>query len=240
MKIIVTFAVASEFTRWRRYSRFTRIDCAGTPVHRARVGDIEIYALMTGIGMRRSQRELQQLLAARADLCIASGLAGGLKKQHRVGAIVVARGIKTEAHTPAIASDSGLVDVAIRCGANPVDFFYTSKAVVNSPSERLRLAKSADAVDMESFHVLDEAHRAGVRAVAVRAISDSAEKTLPMDFDRVVNKHGEVGWLPILIELAKQPMRFAGFVRFGIDSSGAARNLARFLDRYVNALTITA
>ena len=220
MKIVVTFAVASEVASWRRSSRFAR----------------EVHVVMTGIGMRRPQRELRELLATPVHFCIACGLAGALKKQHRVGSIVVARGIKTEAKKTILTSDGGLVDAAVRCGAHPVNFLYTANTVVNSPSERSRLGEIADAVDMETFHVLAEARRAGVPAVAVRAISDSRERSLPIDFNRVVTIRGELSWLPMLAEAAKHPRRFAELVRFGIASSNAARNLGRFLDSYVKFL----
>src|SRR5439155_8307865 len=89
LKIVVTFAVASEFRRWRR-SGFMRVPNAGTRIYRMRTAEAEVWVVMTGIGTRQSHRELRDLLAAPADLCIASGFAGSLST-HPVGSIVVAR-----------------------------------------------------------------------------------------------------------------------------------------------------
>jgi hypothetical protein len=191
------------------------------------------------MGMRASRQALRKALAMPADFCIASGLAGGLKNQHRVGSIVVARGVRTETNNTILTSDGGLVDAAVRCGANPVGFFFTSSGIVNSISDRSRLGNSADAVDMETFHVLAEARRAGVPAVAVRAISDSPDKPLPLDFSAVLNDRGELRWPSLVMQLLKQPLRLAEFTRFGLASSRAVRNLCRFLDQYVRFLATT-
>ena len=95
--------------------------------------------------------QAESILATPVHFCIACGLAGALKNQYPVGSVVVARGIKTEAKNTILTSDGGLVDAAVRCGAYPVNFFYTSNTIVNSPSERSRLGEIADAVDMETF-----------------------------------------------------------------------------------------
>jgi nucleoside phosphorylase len=235
MKIVVTFAVRAEFANWRR-SGFSQIEKAKPQVFRMKTAEAEVYALLTGVGMVSSRDELLETLKIRADFCIASGFAGGLKRQYKPGSIVVARTVHTDTNQTILASDGALVAAAVRCGADPVNLFFTSKTIVNATAERLRLAKIADAVDMESYHVLAEARRAGIPAVAVRAISDSPDEPLPIDFDRVLDGRGEVRWLDLLAQLANQPGQLAKFTRFGIHSLGAARNLARFLNRYVKFL----
>jgi hypothetical protein len=220
MKILVTFAVQSEMGNWHGPRRF--------------VNDIRF--IRTGIGMRRPQDELRHALAGPVDLCIASGLAGGLTYQYPVGSVVVARGIKSEGNKSIVSCDGGLIDAAVRCGAQPVDFFYTASGIANSDADRARVAGIADAVDMESFHVLSEAQRAGVPAVAVRAISDTPDRKLPIDFTRMVTLRGHGAWPRLVVEVIKHPGRLPAFVRFGIDSSAAVRNLTAFLDRYVTFL----
>jgi adenosylhomocysteine nucleosidase len=235
MKIVVTFAVRAEFANWRR-SGFSQIEKAKPQVFRMKTAEAEVYALLTGIGMVSSRDELREMLGIPADFCIASGFAGGLRRQYKPGSIVVARTVNEETNRTILASDGPLVAAAVRCGADPVNLFFTSKTIVNATAERLKLAKIADAVDMESYHVLAEARRAGIPAVAVRAISDSPDEPLPIDFDRVVDGRGEVRWLDLLAQVANQPGQLAKFTRFGIHSLGAARNLARFLNRYVKFL----
>ena len=55
---------------------------------------------------------------------------------------------------------------------------------------------------MESFVILAEAARHGVRAVSVRAVSDAAETSLPYDFDRVRDARARFACGALLLELA--------------------------------------
>jgi nucleoside phosphorylase len=221
MNILVTFAIRSEIGVWPQSSETSR----------------HVRLVMTGMGMRRPPEELRAALA-NSDLCIASGLAGGLSKRHQVGSLLVARGIRSAGKSTIVTADGGLIDAAVRCNATPVNFFYTSNGIVNSASERAELARIADAVDMESFHVLTEARRAGVPAVAIRAVSDTPDHRLPIDFTTIMDDRGQLMWRRLIAEVIKHPGRVGGFVKFGIDSSTAIRNLTTFLDRYVRFLIV--
>src|SRR5262245_48921231 len=116
MRILVTFAIRSEMRNWRGPSE----------PHK------NIRVVMTGIGMRRVQGELREALASGVDVCIASGLAGSVKTEHRPGTVAVARGVKAGGGKTIIPGDGGLIDAAVRCGAKPVDLFHTSEKIANS------------------------------------------------------------------------------------------------------------
>ena len=232
-RVVVTFAVRAEFAPWRRLRGFTRVNQAGEPTYMVHWGSAEVYAVITGIGARRAHEQLRKLLSTPADACIVSGLAGSLKQQHAAGTTLVAKSVKCENAETVIRSDEHLVEIATECGATPVDFFCTAEAVINSPSEKLRLGKTADAVEMESFHVMSEAREFGVPAVAVRSISDPVDRIMPMDFNQVIDKNGEIAWIPALSQVAAEPRRLPQLMRFGFESSRAARKLAHFLDEYL-------
>ena len=236
LKIVVTFALPQEFGAWRRIARFEPLKGRGGPIYLMRTANAEVYAVMLGIGMRSVPSELRDLLANSADLCIASGLAGSLKKQYHPRAILVAKAVRTGGPDRAIESDKSLVETAKRLGAATVDFFLTSSAVLNSPAEKMRFGQIADAVDMESFHVLSRAAENGIPSVAVRAISDGAETNLPFDLNRIIDGRGQIRWSAALNEVVKSPLRVPQWIRFGVESAGAARNLAHFLDGYTQSL----
>jgi adenosylhomocysteine nucleosidase len=232
----VTFAVRSEFAAWRRMSGFEPVNRRDDTIYLMRTGDAEVYAVITGIGMRSVRSDLQRLLADSVDLCIASGLAGSLTKKYRAGSILVAKAVRTSGPDRAIKSDKSLVHGANECGAASVDFFFTSDVVMNSQAEKSRLREIADAVEMESFQIFSQAAEHGVPVVAVRAISDAADTSLPIDFNRIVDNRGQISWRLTFGEIAKAPTRLPQLIRFGFDSARAARSLAYFLDRYIKFL----
>jgi hypothetical protein len=231
MKIVVTFAVQAEFAPWRRIRDFER--AGSETAFMTRTGDTEIHALITGIGARKFE------LPA-ADICLVSGVAGSLKQEHRIGDILVANAARREGNEGVLASEESLVRSAVECGATPVAFFYSAGTVVNSASEKLRLSQKADAVDMESYSIMVQAQRRRMPAVAIRAISDTADQSLPLDFNRAITADGKIDWLPALSQVAASPGSLAQLMRFGLESSRAAKKLAHFLDKYLSCLKAEA
>jgi adenosylhomocysteine nucleosidase len=235
LRILATFALPAEFAPWRRLSRFQQIDSNGRSVYSARKADLEMYSAITGVGARSVSSDLRDLFRKPVDLCIASGLAGALVDTHQAGSILVAKNVCNEENKE-VACDASLVGIAKDCGARVVDRFLTSRAIVTSAIEKSRLGRIADAVDMESFQVLNEAKAYGVPVIAVRAISDNVQTDMPVDFNSAIDDRGYVAWKPTLAAMAKAPGRVPSLVRFAVESSRAARNLAQFLDCFTGLL----
>ena len=232
-RLVVTFALPAEFAAWRRQRKFKKTKDA--LLYTARISDFEINAVMTGVACRAGDDQLRDLLA-HSDLCIASGLAGGLKPEYSVGSIVVAERVTSDRVQTAVVGDPRLLDIARRCGAIPVANFLTCSQIINSPAEKQELSKRADVVDMESFQVLSLAHEAGVPAAAVRAISDDTGSEVPFDFNPFVDAAGNIDSGRAALAAAKAPHKHPKLIKFGMQSSQAARNLSQFLDGYVKAL----
>ena len=196
----------------------------------ARTGDTEVRALITGIRARRFHLPT-------SDFCVASGVAGSLKAEYPIASVLMATAVKREDSETVITADEVLRRIAIRCGATPVNFFCTTENIVSTASEKSHLGQIADAVDMESYPILAEAQRRGIPSVAIRAISDAADQELPLDFSRAINQDGKLEWLPALSQVAASPSSLPKLMRFGLESSRAARKLALFLDKYLECLT---
>ena len=235
MRIIVTFAVQAEFAPWRRLWSFKRLEQSGPPVFAMRNGETEVFTVITGVAARGIQSQFSNLLMT-ADLCIVSGLAGSLRAPHAIGHVLAAKGIKQNRSEAILTSEDSLLRTAVHCGATPVDFFYTSDAIVNSVAEKARLGRVADAVEMETFQIMAKARQLGVPAVAVRAVSDTSDQNLPLDFNRAIDEDGSIDWLPALSQVAASPGCLPQLMRFGLESSRAARKLAHFLDQYLKCL----
>jgi hypothetical protein len=99
------------------------------------------------------------------------------------------------------------------------------------------LAGEADAVEMESFVILAEAARHGVRAAAIRAVSDTASCSLPYDFDRARDARGQIRLSALISQVIRQPRRLPALLRFARDCRFAAQQLADFLDQYLQLLS---
>jgi adenosylhomocysteine nucleosidase len=169
-------------------------------------------------------------------LCISSGFAGALRADLEVGEVLAARVVHRAEKELAVAGDRDLLTSACDAGARHVERFLTSERLVVSTAQKAALAGAADAVEMESFVILAEAARHGVRAVAVRATSDTSATTLPFDFDRVRDARGRIRLGGLAAELLRQPGKIPDLLRLARDCRKAAQQLAGFLDQYVNLL----
>ncbi len=239
MKILVTFALENEFAPWRKMRRFRRASVDNLDqMYEAEVGSVDVRVVLTGAGRFAAQLSLGRAFDYEPDMCIASGLAGALKPDYRPGAVLAARALADVNETRLIRSDAELVSRAGECGARIVEKFLVADRVVSTAEEKKSLGVSGDAVDMESVFVLSAAAHHRVRAVAIRAISDDVESSLPLDFDRTFNERGAVSLPRVLGQIVTRPHRITGLIRLAHESERAAAALAGFLDVYVQRVTL--
>jgi adenosylhomocysteine nucleosidase len=236
MKILVTFAVAAEFAAWRKHHDFRQIARQPYPLFAADIGGSTVRVVLTGMGAASASQAVRWALASASDLCVSSGFAGGLRPDLRVREVLAARVVLRAEEELAVASDRDLLAAARDAGARQVDRFLTSERLITTAAEKRSLAQEADAVEMESFVILAEAARHGVRAVAVRAASDAAETSLAYDFARARDERGQIRISALLPMVFAKPSGIPALLRLARDSRAAARDLAEFLDRYLALL----
>ncbi|HEY2108646.1 MAG TPA: hypothetical protein VGH17_02025 [Candidatus Acidoferrales bacterium] len=238
MKILVTFALENEFAPWRRMRNFKRVATdQWDHSYREQVGEAYVRVFLTGAGRFAAQRAAAIAFEELPDICIVSGLSGALRQEHSLAKPLAARNI-TDAHGAKVhSSHPDLLAAAAAAGSKLVDRFLTADHVVANAEEKRKLGSHADAVDMESFWVLSAAADRGVPAVAIRAISDTVDSDLPLDFSRVFNEQGAVSVPKVIGQLATNPSKVGGLLRLAHDSERAASNLARVLDSFVTSVT---
>jgi adenosylhomocysteine nucleosidase len=233
--VAVTFALGGEFASWRRLRPFRRCADRPVPAYETRIGRVRIRVVLTGIGDRAATAAAAMVFQDRPDVCIASGLAGGLSQTLRVADIIAAGRVRRlDGRT--IDSDPRLLALAVRDGARAVSTLFSSPTIVVSAAQKRRLSVDADAVDMESATILDESHRRSIPAIAIRAISDPATVDLPLDFTPALTDQGRVSLVRMMAALARRPHAVPGLVRLGFEGRRAAAALASFLDAYVEHL----
>jgi adenosylhomocysteine nucleosidase len=235
MRVLVTFAVEAEFAPWRRWRRFTETRNGVCTTYCVHFDEVEVAVLLTGIGGKSAWLQgMKQLWNGHMDICISSGLAGALRTDYQIGQLVAAK--KVNFRNWSIRADEVLLRAAVASGTTAVESFYTADHVVVAATEKKELGKVSDVVEMESGEVLHEAAGLGARVIAIRAISDVSEESLPLDFNRVTTESGEVSLSRVVAEIAKHPGAIPSLMRFGQHSKSAAEKLGLFLDRYLPAL----
>lgn len=244
MKILVTFALENEFAPWRAMRDFRSDRWGEADAQLAEIGGAEVAVVLTGVGPRAAGVRATHVIQGEADsikFCISSGVAGALKTGRTVGEVLVAKGIVSESVHADLSSNilecsGALVSFAEECGAAVVDRFYTSEHAIGEVEEKRHLSELADAVEMESFEILKQAAAFGIPAAAVRAVSDLADESLPLDMNAIFTDTGQVSVPRVLGQVARRPGSVPGLVKLGHQSKKAAEALAQFLDRYVAAI----
>ncbi len=240
MKILVTMAVDAEFAPWRRLRGFHPIAvaaCGHKAVYEARMENGVVRVLLTGIGGENARQAIHAALEEDVpDVCISSGLAGGLEPAYRPGEILAARAVGEVQGGRVMNSDPTLLRIAAEQGARSAELFLTSKGLVREPQEKQRMGRFGDAVEMESFPVLAACCGRNIPSVAIRAIGDAAGEEVPLDFSQALTSEGEVSIPKVFVQLARNPQALPGAARFARQCRRAARLLARFLDVYVGSL----
>lgn len=235
MKILVTFALHPEFAPWRRRREFQPVEAAGLPVWVTRLGVAELRVALTGLGPSHATRAIYTLLSERPDFVISSGLCGSLRPDYRVGDVLVAGALSSSFNTKPLRTDDSLFQFAAASGARPVDLLHTSETLVRLPREKALLAPLAHAVDMESYAILEAAVAHRIPGVAIRAVSDAHDQSLPYDFAGALNDLGHLSFVHLLGQIARRPQQFPELLRLGRSSRAAAASLVDFLDEFLTA-----
>lgn len=245
MKILVTFALETEFAPWRTLREFRAVQWGDAEVYRTQIGAAEVVVMLTGAGPKQAHLQTAKVLGGDQEsihLCVSCGLAGALKPEYLIGQVLAARSVRTENEqtdpsSNPLQSSAALLSFAEECGATVVEQFFSSVRVVGGAEEKRHLGERSDAVEMESFEVLLESTAYGIPAIAIRAVSDSVDEDLPLDMNRIFTDDGQVSIPRVLGQVALHPTSVPELVRLGQNSKAAAASLARFLDKYITMVS---
>jgi adenosylhomocysteine nucleosidase len=235
MKILVTFAVRAEFAPWQRRRNFLRMR-GDAPVFEAAIGGAKVRAILTGMGQEHALEAAKRSLGYRPDLCISTGLAGALRGGFRPGDILAARLVSEVGEPVAVASHRELLATAVDCGARQIERLATSKTLIARAEQKREMGMQAEAADMESYVILAEAARCGVPALAVRAVSDTADFDMPYDFAAACDAQGQIRIAGILSQILRKPSGVPALMKLARDSRAASQRLAGFLDAFVGTM----
>jgi adenosylhomocysteine nucleosidase len=236
--VVTTFALDSEFAAWRRLRPFRRID-GPVPTYDTRIDRVHLRVVLTGIGSEAATAAADTIFREKPDLCITSGLAGGLSETLRVADVVAADRVSGPTGA-SIACNPPALTLALECGARRIHALYSAPAIVITAEEKRQLSAIGEAVDMESRTILGESQQRNIPALALRAISDTATFDLPLDLNRALSPQGKIDRSRVLAAVVRRPTALPGLVRLGILGYRAATALAVCLDAFVAHLAANA
>jgi adenosylhomocysteine nucleosidase len=186
---------------------------------------------ISGIGAKRAHLAARTLLEKGATSLLSWGSAGGLIPGLSPGSLVLPKNI-----------------IAVDGSVYPVDATWReslyaqlkekvnlhegllaeSIIVVTRPEEKVTLFQQtgAIAVDMESAAVAAEAQQAGVPFMAIRAVADPADITLPQSALTSLDEFGKLRPLRLLKALAKNPVELSALIQLGRNFRAAQSTLS--------------
>jgi adenosylhomocysteine nucleosidase len=236
MNILVTYAVETEFAPWRALN-MEKVTIGEITLQRAQIGTATVDFVITGMGAENAARVADAVISKKYSFCIISGFAGALKSSVKLGDIVASERVQHHTSGQSEICDRDLLIHASENGATRIATLLTTDDVVNTAAEKNNLSAFADAVDMESFAILQAANKKNVPSTVLRVISDSFDRDMPSELDTIVDPQGHVKIFGVARYVAKHPLMVPALVRLGRDSKTAAEALARFLESYINKLS---
>jgi adenosylhomocysteine nucleosidase len=237
-RVALLVAVAQELGPLKRRLGLQREGAPsvpGLPCFVGRVGETEVLAAAGGVGARRAAAASRLLLDSwEPGLLVMAGVAGALSPRLRVGDVLAAEEVETSAEI--------LVPSRVpRLSANrPEEPRFVSGRLLSIDRVLITAAEKQDAgsggalaVEMETAGLVGEAIAQGIPWGAVRAISDVASESLPLDFNRLRDSGGDLPVRSVALEALRRPGSIPGLLRLSRNTGAAAEALASFLDAWL-------
>jgi adenosylhomocysteine nucleosidase len=186
---------------------------------------------VSGIGPRRAAVASRTLLEKGARALLSWGSAGGLDPRLSPGSLILPKTVigsnqilyhvDASWHNRLCHRLKGHVELH-------TDPLVESTAVVCGPGEKAILFRQTGAigVDMESAAVAAAAQETGVPFMAVRAVADSTDTTIPKSTLDAFDESGRLSFLKLIQGLAGHPTELLALFRIARNYRAAQRTLA--------------
>lgn len=209
----------------------------------ARCFDKDFDLLLTGIGAERTKKALDQALADRtpsAILCV--GFVGGASPVAGLGTLVLGDKIVDEQSEKVFSGDKELLEKAKHlCEGKKwsckVGGIVTVDRIVSNPHDKADLGAvhGVIAIDMEAAAVAEAATERQIPFLAVKAILDPVEMTLP-NLQNCIESTGETSPFLVMEHLMHQPGDVMKLPQIQYCATQAREALAQFLEGWLRQL----
>lgn len=236
----------------RRLSDARTLQHEGRSFHVGTLAHSEIVLTASGIGIKCARDAADVLLSNYSpDAIVSAGVGGALIDATKFGSIVLGTEIY-QAHLTTGAVPTRvfvkprfrLADAAhVSARANPAfcGGIVTCDRVATTPQEKRAIFDKTAAltVDMEAAAVAQVAADRRIKFLAVKAISDDANESLPEEINSL-HRNGKLQWGRVAKVVVSRPSVTSELARLGRRASKAARELAAYLERAAAKQSLTA
>ena len=195
----------------------------------------------SGAGAVNVRKITQCMPLEQARCLLICGFAGGLARELMPGTLVVGESV-TNPQGQLFNADSRLLATVESVRLPELTAMrgtiYSADRVLTTRAEKQELTKRTDAiaVDMETYAAAQVAEERHVPWLAVRVVTDGVSDDMPLDFNALADADGNVDKKRVIAATLAHPWKIPALIRLGARSSLAAKNLAVFLDAYLQAL----
>lgn len=195
----------------------------------------------SGIGFFRAASLAEEFIREYpVGVVLSVGFAGGLQGHLAVGDIVLAERVQYERLFP---SDGVLLkrsEVLLQeLGMSyQTGLLISVDEMVGSQEKKKKIASESQALamDMESGAIAEVALRSSLPFLSIRAISDQYNETLDPWLPQVITPEGGIHFRQLASSLLARPTRIRSVLRLRSQTALAAKNLGRFLIRFLTTL----
>lgn len=232
-EILVCFALKDEAVAFRKMA----------PSH--------VHVLIVGIGRQNAEKFIRAFLENHSlAMVFTCGFAGGLSPDLKIGDVVFEFPSRSsqgnEAQTEIADRKSQIVneleppyvgchEKLISAGAKPATFFCADRiATTVAEKKQLRDTTGADVVEMESAAIHEVCCEKGIPCVTVRAISDTADEDLPLDFNALSKPDKSLDFGKLFLAIAKSPGKIGALMQLQKKTKLAAERMAEVLGKILS------
>ena len=173
---------------------------------------------LSGIGPKQARLAAEALVENGATILLSWGIAGGIHASLSAGSLILPQRVLSSDQSTFFTDAAWHERLRTRLSGS-LDLhmgpLIQSPTVISTPSEKTALSKKsgAVAVDMESGSVAQVAALAGIPFMAIRAICDPLNTTIPANARIDIDERGRLQPLCFLRNIARHPREFIHLVR---------------------------
>jgi len=201
-----------------------------------RLAGVTVLIAAGGVGARRAGEAAEELLSVwTPDILVMTGVAGALCPSLEIGGVVVANRIDTQDGSliPTVVPSPAAADGG--APAHTGALLSVDRVLVTSAEKHAARGTDRLAVEMETAAVARAAVARQLPWAAVRAVSDTAAETLPLDFNMLRDEEGDLPTGRVALAALAQPSSIPGLLRLSRGANTAAAALARYLEAWLAA-----